>query len=152
MLLLFTSVLRYYIIALLHLSIEWNLGGFSCSVFGHSAASGHRFRGATLPPMRPASFLFFCPSSRLFSFSGTPAVSPHLFAAVARFLEELVPAPFFPVVTYVFETVRTNSTLTLLSSRPSPPCGLHLAASCIFPTDLTLCCSTMASAGISIEE
>lgn len=31
------------------------------------------------------------------------------------FLEELVPAPFFPVVTYVFETVRTNSTLTLLS-------------------------------------
>lgn len=32
-----------------------------------------------------------------------------------NFLEELVPTPFFPLVTYVFDTVRTNSTLTLLS-------------------------------------
>lgn len=32
-----------------------------------------------------------------------------------NFLEELVPSPFFPLVTYVFDTVRTNSTLTLLS-------------------------------------
>lgn len=31
------------------------------------------------------------------------------------FLEEFVPSPFFPLVTYVFDTVRTNSTLTLLS-------------------------------------